>query len=206
MLLSSPWSSCAVVAVSTITYARQRQQAGKPKQTRRRPRRLQAICSREYANTSTVVSARLVIFQDKQRCWASKMRRRAGGKTSISCRYQSLRGISHSYNEQPRLDTNTSRAHNKHVEPRDKTTVCHMRSNCMLGHHVGHMLPGDRTEVDLTPEWTRARKRQRTRQDGSRDAGKIRKHPAGRRRPRRGALIGAHRRKVVTPVPENASF
>ena len=25
-----------------------------------------------------------------------------------------------------------------------------MRSNCMLGHHVGHMLPGDRTEVDLS--------------------------------------------------------
>jgi len=49
---------------------------------------------------------------------------------------------------------------------------------------LGHMLPGDRTEVDLSGQ---ARKRQRTRQDGSRDAGKIRKHPAGRRRPRRGA-------------------
>lgn len=80
-----------------------------------------------------------------------------------------------------------------------------MRSNCMLGHHVGHMLPGDRTEVDLSGH---------EHANGSAPGRMVHATPVryGNTPPAAAApaaahRIGAHRRKVnACGVPENASF
>ena len=79
----------------------------------------------------------------------SKMRRRAGGKTSIPCRYQSLRGISLSYNEQSRLDTNTSRAH-IFVTNQSPRWAMHAISACDPLHAGAHAA----LRQDGGPEWT----------------------------------------------------